>query len=144
MIGDRFEQVLAKQLTVNRTLHSLLRLVEMEQAASDPDTWEALLRCKERELDALAKADLSQLLAQCQKLLQQPERPADGRLALLIERNREMLIRLCSLEQQALRRAESQHRQLAHELASLKVNQRLDNAYGAEGSCLSHFVDQRR
>jgi len=144
MSADAFERALAAQLEVGQTLNALLRLAEMEQSASTPDAWDALIACKQREIDALASKNFPELVERCRDLLVRPDQPASSRLAGLIERNRDMLVRICALERRAMSRAEHQCNEVSGALASSRVNKQLDSTYSTAVVSPPKFLDQIR
>jgi|GEM_PF-2176531 len=144
MSAETFERALAAQLEVGQTLNALLRLAEMEQSASTPDAWDALIACKQREIDALASKNFPELVERCRDLLARPDQPGSDRLVGLIERNRDMLARICALGLRAMSRAEHQREQISGALASLRVNKQLDSTYSSAKVSPPKFLDQRR
>ncbi len=77
-----YEQMLARQRQVQHHLSLLLRLAAMQEDASTPQAWHAVLACKEKELAALAALGLARLLQEARDFLEAApsgRHPAPGR-----------------------------------------------------------------
>jgi len=124
-------QALERQSQVSRHLAALVKLGEMQQTLSNPYTWEAVLECKQREIDALEGLGFPALQAACGPLLGTRQDPGQRRLAGLMAENHALLQRICALEQQAERRMATLVEGYRRQLNANRTARRVHETYAA-------------
>ncbi len=138
---NAYEQTLA-QRELQRHLSMLLRLGAIQEHASTPEAWRAVLDCKDKEIAALHALNLAGTLQAGRELLATLAPGSHPELTELVALNIDALLRLCASEAEAARRARLQTEALRRKVTAARRGTRLSAAYAPTAA--PRFLDHTR
>jgi hypothetical protein len=144
MSTTSLHRLCAKQKEAASRLRSLLRLAETQTEITDPKSWQAVTACRQLHIDVLAELDFPALQHDSERFLSTGAAPDVEGLRELTVSNRELLERICALDEEGLRRATALRDGLEGRLGSLHREERVRGAYSLTaqprgGRCLDHL-----